>query len=69
MFTHKPHLLQARCESCHGTVTASKSGADVNLPGVASCQSCHNNSQARADCASCHRYHPRSAAELVVASR
>jgi c(7)-type cytochrome triheme protein len=69
MFTHKPHLLQAKCESCHASVAKSNAGPDVNLPAVASCQSCHNDSQARADCGSCHRYHPRSAAEMVVAWR
>jgi len=68
-FTHKPHLLQAKCESCHAAVAKSNAGPDVNLPAVASCQSCHNDSQARADCGSCHRYHPRSAAEMVVAWR
>jgi hypothetical protein len=67
-FTHKTHQQQA-CEACHSTIATSKSGTDVNLPGVVSCQSCHNASQARADCVSCHQYHPRSAAELVVASR
>jgi hypothetical protein len=41
----------------------------VNLPTVASCRTCHDGGRARADCASCHNYHPRSAAELVVASR
>jgi hypothetical protein len=68
-FTHKPHLLQAKCESCHASVAKSSAGPDVNLPAVASCQNCHNDSQARADCGSCHRYHPRSAAEMVVAWR
>ena len=69
MFTHKPHLLQAKCETCHASVATSKAGPDVNLPAVASCQTCHNDSQVRADCGSCHRYHPRSAAEMVVAWR
>ena len=67
-FTHKPHLLQATCETCHASVVGSKSAIDVNVPAVGTCQSCHNASQARADCASCHVYHPRSAAEMVLAA-
>ena len=67
-FTHKPHLLQARCETCHSSIATSKAGIDSNLAPVATCQGCHNSSQARADCGSCHRYHPRSAAELVLSA-
>ncbi len=64
-FTHAAH--QQDCESCHRSVTTSKDALESNLPGVASCQSCHNASQAPSDCVSCHQYHPRSAAEMVVA--
>lgn len=67
-FIHRPHLLQTRCETCHSTVATSKAGVDVNLPAMATCQSCHNSSQVSAACVSCHLYHPRSAAELAVAS-
>jgi len=67
-FSHKPHTIQAACDTCHAVAT-SRAGIDVNLPTVASCRTCHDGGRARADCASCHNYHPRSAAELVVASR
>lgn len=67
-FSHRPHLLQERCESCHSTVTTSKMGVDANVPSVAKCQSCHNASQASPACITCHVYHPRSAAELALAA-
>jgi hypothetical protein len=66
VFTHKPHLLQAKCETCHTTIAASKEALDANVPGIANCQSCHNSSQARADCVSCHTYHPSSATQVAT---
>jgi len=66
VFTHKPHLLQAKCETCHAAIAGSKSGIDANVPGIANCQSCHNSAEARADCVSCHTYHPRSATEVAT---
>ena len=66
-FSHRPHLLQAKCETCHASVETSKTAIDVNLPAVATCQGCHNRSQAPATCTTCHVFHPRSAAELVAA--
>ncbi len=59
-FTHLPHLQQLACESCHTRVAASTKAEDVNLPGVASCRSCHLAGKTRADCAECHNYHPRT---------
>ena len=61
-FTHKPHVPQADCLSCHGGVTTSTLATDLVVPGVASCQSCHAPAQARSDCAACHTYHPSAAA-------
>jgi hypothetical protein len=66
VFTHKPHLLQAKCETCHASVAGSKSGIDANVPNIANCQSCHTSSQARVDCVACHTYHPRSATEVAT---
>ena len=61
-FDHKPHVRLASCGSCHGQsgkgVTASKSARDVLVPGVENCRSCHKPSETRADCATCHRFHP-----------
>jgi hypothetical protein len=68
VFSHKPHTNQVACDSCH-TVAKSRAGVDVNLPSIRSCETCHDAARARADCVSCHTYHPQSAAELVRASR
>ena len=58
VFNHAPHTIQARCESCHAGVRTSKAAADVNVPSIDSCRTCHNRSQVRDDCATCHRFHP-----------
>ncbi|MEO6327000.1 MAG: cytochrome c3 family protein [Thermoanaerobaculia bacterium] len=61
-FDHKPHVRVASCGTCHGQsgkgVTASKSAQDVLVPGVDNCKGCHKPSETRADCATCHRFHP-----------
>jgi hypothetical protein len=69
IFNHAPHVTDATCESCHGGVRTSKFATDVNVPGVAECQTCHNASQVRATCATCHVYHPPSAVRLAVSER
>ena len=33
-------------------------GEDVLVPDVASCRTCHKRSEVRADCATCHKFHP-----------
>jgi hypothetical protein len=67
-FNHAPHTIEAKCESCHSTVRASKLAADVNVPGVDSCRTCHQPSQVKAGCATCHVYHPPSALKVTVAA-
>ena len=67
-FDHKPHVLQGKCDTCHTKIEGSKAAVDVNVPNVASCRTCHDGSQARNDCVSCHFYHPRSAADTVTRS-
>lgn len=61
-FDHKPHVRTRSCGQCHGEsgkgVTASKSELDVLVPDVASCRTCHRPSETRADCLTCHRFHP-----------
>jgi hypothetical protein len=69
IFNHAPHVTDSTCESCHATVRTSKYATDVNVPGVAECQTCHRRSQMKATCATCHVYHPPSAARLAVATR
>ncbi len=67
-YSHKPHLGQQICETCHNTIQASKSAVDTNVPGVAACQSCHKAGQAKSGCHECHSYHPRSSAALIMAA-
>jgi c(7)-type cytochrome triheme protein len=70
-FSHKAHLAQTKCETCHADVTTSTSGDDALMPKVTTCQSCHNPSQAPANCAECHRYHaqPLTAIGLSAMAR
>ena len=68
MFNHAPHTTEAKCESCHTTIRTSKLAADVNLPAVASCRTCHQPSQMKSGCATCHLYHPPSAARLTASA-
>jgi hypothetical protein len=68
LFNHAPHTIDTKCETCHSTVRASKLAADVNVPTVVSCQSCHRPSQVRSGCATCHVYHPPSALTLTGAA-
>ena len=65
IFNHAPHTTQTGCETCHGSVLTSKLATDVNVPGVDNCRTCHAPSKAKADCESCHVYHPRSAVTLL----
>ena len=67
-FSHRPHTNQESCDTCHA-VAKSREGIDVNLPPVQSCRICHDGSRARADCVSCHTYHPASAADMMRAAR
>jgi len=69
IFNHAPHVTGTKCESCHGGVSKSQFATDVNVPGVAVCQTCHRPSQVRANCATCHTYHPPSALTVAVAER
>ncbi|MEP6994437.1 MAG: hypothetical protein ABI968_07955 [Acidobacteriota bacterium] len=58
-FNHLPHVEQLRrCQTCHTTVEASNKAEEVNLPGIANCQSCHRPGESRSDCGHCHYYHP-----------
>ena len=58
-FDHRAHTTET-CESCHAAKT-SNSSADVLLPGIKSCRTCHGGESARAQvpssCAMCHDYH------------
>lgn len=65
-FDHKAHQL-VECAECHTDAARSEVTADVLLPGVATCQKCHNQSasSASAACSECHVYHDWSQAKPV----
>ncbi len=67
-FSHFSHRLNPaaaaggeNCTACHAGVRSSTATADVLLPSIRNCQSCHNHqnlaTSARADCIECHTYH------------
>jgi hypothetical protein len=60
-FDHKAHK-QEKCTSCHAA-DKSTTSADVMLPGVKSCRTCHlgedaSDAKVPSGCAMCHSYHP-----------
>ena len=69
-FQHLDH--PGDCRQCHGAAADSTVAADVLLPAIAICRTCHGGgggaAQVKAgkapaaptDCLSCHRYHPDS---------
>lgn len=69
VFNHAPHTTQTGCETCHGPTRTSKLATDINVPGVSNCRTCHAPSRARAECETCHVYHPASPAKLLEVSR
>ncbi len=61
-FDHADHK-QEQCTSCHKADT-SETSADVLLPGISTCRTCHMGEKAQSadvpsSCAMCHSYHPR----------
>lgn len=60
MFTHYAHQAFS-CESCHRAALTSQETGDVLLPGIKSCQKCHNSpgasKGAENGCFLCHLYH------------
>ncbi|QNQ11070.1 cytochrome c3 family protein [Sphingomonas alpina] len=58
-FDHKPHRTET-CVSCHAAPSSMRS-ADLLLPGIATCRTCHGGEGSKAKvpstCASCHSYH------------
>jgi hypothetical protein len=60
-FDHNAHRMLT-CVSCHTRTPDSKQTADILLPGIASCRSCHQDRGVRHDaasarCSECHSYH------------
>ena len=64
-FSHRAHRA-LDCESCHNGVSKSQQAADVHIPGIEVCRSCHGpdtpatlaqHNHAPTGCVTCHRYH------------
>jgi hypothetical protein len=60
-FDHNAHRMLT-CVSCHTRTPDSKVTADILVPGIASCRSCHQDHGVRHDaasarCSECHSYH------------
>jgi Cytochrome c7 and related cytochrome c len=60
-FDHRAHQL-VTCTECHAQAKTSNRTEDVLLPGIATCQKCHNGSKYSAEvrCSECHLYHDRT---------
>jgi hypothetical protein len=61
-FSHDAHVNpgQDNCETCHTNIRTSRRANDVNLPSVASCQTCHGpgkSAERFIGCEACHSYH------------
>jgi hypothetical protein len=71
-FDHRAHRQEA-CGTCHAA-EKSASSADVLLPGIAQCRTCHlGETSSRpgivpSGCAMCHSYHPTELAPFSAAS-
>ncbi|QDU63043.1 Doubled CXXCH motif [Planctomycetes bacterium Pan216] len=59
-FDHDSHRF-LRCQDCHQSVGESHSAADVLMPAIDNCRTCHGESgfarRVRDSCVSCHGYH------------
>lgn len=61
VFSHYAHV-SIQCESCHAKAPTSQETADVLIPSIKTCQSCHNGQptnfgKAQNGCFLCHQYH------------
>ena len=61
-FNHSAHV-GSQCTVCHQKALVSEKASDVLIPGISTCQQCHNASwghkglDAGATCLECHQYH------------
>jgi hypothetical protein len=60
-FDHDAHRL-LKCDACHANSRTSQDTAEVLVPGIDSCRTCHKQAGPQADaadgrCSECHRYH------------
>ena len=60
-FDHDAHRM-VKCEGCHTQAPSSRKTADILVPSIKTCQSCHQQGGAAHDaaagrCSECHEYH------------
>jgi hypothetical protein len=58
VFDHDTHKL-LKCVECHSHAPASQETSEVLIPGIQTCQKCHNSAanSAESRCFECHTYH------------
>jgi hypothetical protein len=70
-FSHLDHD-EFGCGECHAAAAASSETADVLLPGIAACRTCHGEDESaagwggRLGCGECHAYHRPGGAALAA---
>jgi len=69
VFDHDTHKL-LKCTECHSHATTSRDTADVLIPGIKTCQTCHHGgaNSAESRCFECHTYHDWEKAKEVRGS-
>ena len=57
MFSHEKHVAMdsVTCQTCHAGVETTDLTSGQNLPGMMTCNTCHNDRRATNVCESCHR--------------
>jgi len=66
VFDHHAHQMLA-CTGCHAKAPTSQETAEILIPGIATCRTCHfrGRQAARAGCFECHTYHDWSKQKLI----
>ena len=69
VFDHDTHKL-LKCTECHSQATTSRDTADVLIPGIKTCETCHHAgaNSAESRCFECHTYHDWEKAREVQGS-
>lgn len=67
-FSHAQHKTQP-CSDCHAGAERSETSADLMLPGIESCRTCHGSGDAgegklASTCVTCHKFHRAQTARL-----
>ncbi len=72
-FDHDKHRTEnLTCTTCHAAALTSADTAEILLPNIESCTTCHHDPNASgrgvaADCTSCHLYHDRTKERVTAA--